>query len=48
MFVPKFAYIKKNFSFFNSETGTHNFQSDKAIESLVVVVSLAKVWGRDT
>ena len=27
-------YSKKNFSFFNSETGTHNFQSDKAIESI--------------
>ena len=35
MFVPKFAYIQKRiFSFFNSETGTHNFQSDKAIESI--------------
>ena len=35
MFVPKFTYIQKRiFSFFNSETGTHNFQSDKAIESI--------------
>ena len=34
-FVPKFTYIKMRIlSFFNSETGTHNFQSDKAIESI--------------
>ena len=34
-FVAKFAYIKNRLlSFFNSETGTHNFQSDKAIESI--------------
>ena len=34
-FVPKFAYIKKRiFSFFNSETGTHNAQSEKAIDSI--------------
>ena len=32
-FVAKFGYIKSRLlSFFNSETGTHNFQSDKAIE----------------
>ena len=36
LFVPKFSYIKSRiFSFFNPETGTHNFQSDKAIESIV-------------
>ena len=36
LFVPKFSYIKNRiFSFFDSETGTHNFQSDKAIESII-------------
>ena len=36
LFVPKFSYIKSRiFSFFDPETGTHNFQSDKAIESIV-------------
>ena len=35
IFVPKFDYIQARiFSFFNRETGTHNFQSDKAIESI--------------
>ena len=35
-FIPKFEYIKNRlFSFFDSESGTHNFQSDKAIESIV-------------
>ena len=35
MYVPKFDYIKSRiFSFFNRDTGTHNFQSDKAIESI--------------
>ena len=35
-FVSKFSYIKSRiFSFFDTETGTHNFQSDKAIESIV-------------
>ena len=34
-FVEKFEYIKNRLlSFFNSETGTHNFQSDKAMESI--------------
>ncbi len=34
-FVPKFEYIKNRLvSFFNSETGTNNFQSDKAIDSI--------------
>ena len=34
-FVPKFEYIKNRLiSFFDSETGTHNFQSDKAIDSI--------------
>ncbi len=35
-FVPKFFYIKNRLlSFFDTETGTHNFQSDKAIESII-------------
>jgi cell division protein FtsW len=35
MYVPKFDYIQgRIFSFFNRDTGTHNFQSDKAIESI--------------
>ena len=35
IYVPKFNYIQSRiFSFFNRETGTHNFQSDKAIESI--------------
>ena len=35
-FIAKFEYIKNRLlSFFNSETGTYNFQSDKAIESII-------------
>jgi cell division protein FtsW len=35
IYVPKFDYIQGRISsFFNRETGTHNFQSDKAIESI--------------
>ena len=35
-FVNKFEYIKDRlFSFFDSDIGTHNFQSDKAIESII-------------
>ncbi len=34
-FIPKFEYIKNRlFSFFNAETGTHNAQSEKAIDSI--------------
>ena len=34
-FVSKFGYIKNRLlSFFDKETGTHNFQSDKAIDSI--------------
>jgi cell division protein FtsW len=34
-FVPKFEYIKSRIlSFFNTETGTHNAQSEKAIDSI--------------
>ena len=36
LFVPKFIYIKNRIiSFFGPDTGTHNFQSDKAIESII-------------
>jgi len=35
MFVPKFSYIKfRILSFFDKESGTHNFQSDKALDSI--------------
>ena len=35
IYIPKFDYIKgRVFSFFDRDTGTHNFQSDKAIESI--------------
>tara|TARA_B100001057_G_scaffold464375_1_gene519502 strand:- start:299 stop:1423 length:1125 start_codon:yes stop_codon:yes gene_type:complete len=35
-FVSKFEYIKNRLlSFFNTETGSHNFQSDKAIDSII-------------
>ena len=34
-FIPKFEYIKNRIlSFFNSESGTHNAQSEKAIDSI--------------
>ena len=34
-FIPKFIYIKNRIlSFFNADGGTHNFQSDKAIEAI--------------
>ena len=36
IFVPKFSYIKNRLlSFLNPETGTHNAQSDKAIDSII-------------
>ena len=36
LFVSKFAYIKSRiFSFFNRDIGTHNFQSDKALDSII-------------
>ena len=35
MFIPKFNYIKfRILSFFDRESGTHNFQSDKALDSI--------------
>ena len=34
-FLEKFDYIKNRLmSFFDNESGTHNFQSDKALESI--------------
>ena len=34
-YIPKFLYIKNRIlSFFNTETGTHNAQSEKAIDSI--------------
>ena len=34
-FIPKFVYIKNRIlSFFDDETGTYNFQSDKALDSI--------------
>ena len=36
IYVPKFDYIQgRIFSFFNRDIGAHNFQSDKAIESII-------------
>ena len=36
IFIPKFSYIKNRIiSFFDSDAGTYNFQSDKAIESII-------------
>ena len=35
-FIPKFTYIKNRIlSFFNPNDGTHNFQSDKAIDAII-------------
>ena len=35
-YVPRFEYIKDRLlSFFDNETGTHNFQSDKALDSIM-------------
>ncbi len=35
IYVPKFDYIQgRIFSFFNRESGSHNFQSEKAIDSI--------------
>tara|TARA_B110001452_G_C15207471_1_gene418860 strand:- start:256 stop:1380 length:1125 start_codon:yes stop_codon:yes gene_type:complete len=36
LFIPKFEYIQNRIlSFFNPENGSHNFQSEKAIEAIV-------------
>ena len=35
LYIPKFEYIKNRLlSFFDTKTGTHNFQSDKALDSI--------------
>ena len=36
IYFPRFEYIKNRLiSFFNPETGSHNFQSDKALDSII-------------
>ena len=48
-FFPKFEYIKNRIiSFFNTETGTHNAQSEKAIESITSGGYLGKGIGEGT
>ena len=48
-FVAKFEYIKNRLlSFIDSETGTHNFQSDKALESITSGGFLGKGIGEGT
>jgi len=48
-FVPKFEYIKNRIlSFFNSETGTHNAQSEKAIDSITSGGYFGKGLGEGT
>ena len=48
-FVSKFEYIKNRLlSFFDPETGTHNFQSDKAIESIASGGFFGKGLGEGT
>ena len=48
-FVSKFAYIKNRIlSFFNAETGTHNAQSEKAIDSITSGGYLGKGLGEGT
>ena len=49
IFVPKFGYIKNRLlSFFDKEMGTYNFQSDKAIESIVSGSFFGKGIGEGT
>ena len=48
-FVSKFVYIKNRIlSFFNAETGTHNAQSEKAIDSITSGGYLGKGIGEGT
>ena len=48
-FVSKFGYIKNRIiSFFNAETGTHNAQSEKAIDSITSGGYLGKGIGEGT
>ena len=36
LYIPKFEYIKNRLLFlFDKETGTYNFQSDKALDSIM-------------
>tara|TARA_B100000886_G_scaffold170196_1_gene116534 strand:+ start:3437 stop:4561 length:1125 start_codon:yes stop_codon:yes gene_type:complete len=49
LFVSKFSYIKSRIlSFLNTETGTHNFQSDKALESIISGGFFGKGLGEGT
>ena len=49
IYVPKFDYIQgRIFSFFNRDTGSHNFQSDKAIESITSGSFFGKGVGEGT
>jgi len=49
LFVDRFEYIKNRiFSFLDSDTGTHNFQSDKAIESITSGSFFGKGIGEGT
>ena len=49
IFVPKFEYIKNRLlSFFDKEMGTYNFQSDKAIESIISGSFFGKGIGEGT
>ena len=49
IFVPKFGYIKNRLlSFFDKEMGTYNFQSDKAIESIISGSFFGKGIGEGT
>ena len=48
-FVPKFEYIKNRiWSFFDAESGTHNAQSEKAIESITSGGNFGKGIGEGT
>ncbi|MBD1135026.1 FtsW/RodA/SpoVE family cell cycle protein [Pelagibacterales bacterium SAG-MED47] len=48
-FITKFAYIKNRLlSFFNTETGTHNAQSEKAIDSITSGGYFGKGLGEGT
>ena len=49
MFVSKFSYIKSRIlSFFDQESGTHNFQSDKALDSITSGSFFGKGIGEGT
>jgi len=49
IFIPKFDYIKNRLiSFFDPDAGTYNFQSDKAIESIISGSFFGKGIGEGT